>query len=64
MQGAPKKTSGRSYSQVRPVARHFVCQENSTLLAICKWLKILQEAGAPSVGIAVKPERITRTAPR
>jgi len=25
MQGAPKKTSGRSYSQVRPVARHFVC---------------------------------------
>src|SRR5450631_4809105 len=24
MQGAPKKTSGRSYSQVRPIARHFV----------------------------------------
>jgi hypothetical protein len=29
MQGAPKKTSGRSYSQVRPVARHFVCEGNS-----------------------------------
>jgi len=25
-QGAPKKTSGRSYSLERPVARHFVCQ--------------------------------------
>jgi hypothetical protein len=24
MQGAPKKTSGRSYSPERPVARHFV----------------------------------------
>jgi hypothetical protein len=25
MQGALKKTSGRSYSLERPVARHFVC---------------------------------------
>jgi hypothetical protein len=30
MQGAPKKTSGRSSSQVRPVARHFVCRKDST----------------------------------
>jgi hypothetical protein len=33
MQGAPKKTSGRSYSQVRPVARHFVC--HNTLHPLC-----------------------------
>ncbi len=34
MQGAPKKTSGRSYSLERPVARHFVCF--SILQASCR----------------------------
>jgi hypothetical protein len=41
MQGAPKKTSGRSYSQVRPVARHFVCGKGCIRGAILKCLKIL-----------------------
>ena len=36
MQGAPKKTSGRSYSQVRPVARHFVCIKGCIPGAILK----------------------------
>jgi hypothetical protein len=49
MQGAPKKTSGRSYSQVRPVARHFVCWEGCIPGAILKWLKILR-GGAELLG--------------
>ena len=34
MQGAPKKTSGRSYSLERPVARHFVCP--FLMQAVCR----------------------------
>jgi hypothetical protein len=41
-QGALKKTSGRSYSRERPVARHFVCQFCSIPTATLKLLKINQ----------------------
>ena len=59
MQGAPKKTSGRSYSQVRPVARHFVCYRGCIPGAILKWLKIEPPVKKFPVGIARDTESFT-----
>jgi hypothetical protein len=45
MQGAPKKTSGRSYSLERPVARHFVCYYSLHIacrtVTCCKYMHTL-----------------------
>ena len=50
--GRLEKTSGRSYSQVRPIARHFVWLEKCTQLAICKSLKMHCDDPTARVGIA------------
>jgi hypothetical protein len=53
MQGALKKTSGRSYSLERPVARHFVWYSYSTCYAFGKLLKIQRSTPGYSVGFAL-----------
>jgi len=58
--GAPKKTSGRSYSPERPVARHFVWLHISMWRAVRKLFKTQVVWMLDSVGIAHSEKELLR----
>ena len=60
--GRPRKPLAEVILKCAPLRATSSAKENSTLFAICKWLKIRVGCGSSPVGIAAQSERITGTA--